>query len=311
MIKERISYLSEDGSSTIQAVRYLPEDGKIIGVIQIIHGLSEYVERFEEVALFMTERGFAVTGNDHLGHGKTLQKGQTPGYFCEKDPATVIISDVHSLKKMTKELYPDVPYIMLGHSMGSFIIRNYICQYGDGIDAAIISGAGMPGKTLIYPSKLIAKIQNKLLGPKHINKFLNYLTFDVNAKSFKPNRTNMDWLSKDEERVDRYINDPLCGFPFTINGFLGLFGFICRLYNKDNLKKIPKELPIFIISGKDDPIGGFGEGPQKLCGILKEVGLEKVDLKLCDNIRHEWYNEPEREEVTQLLYDWIIENVKA
>jgi len=311
MQKERISYLSEDGKSTIQAVRYLPENGEIIGVLQIIHGLSEYVERFEEVASFMTERGFVVTGNDHLGHGKTLQKDQTPGYFCEKDSATVVINDVHSLKKMTKELYPDVPYIMLGHSMGSFIIRNYICQYSDDIDAAIISGTGMQGKALIYSCKLIAKIQNRLLGPKHVNKFLNYMTFDVNAKGFKPARTNMDWLSKDEERVDRYINDPLCGFPFTINGFLGLFDFICRLYNTENLKRISKDLPIFIVSGKDDPVGNFGKGPQKLCGILKGLGLEKVDLKLYENVRHEWYNEPEKEEVMQSLYEWIMKTMGA
>ena len=144
MIKEEFYFDSRDGESRIHAVRYTPDDGNVKGIVQVVHGMAEYVERYENLAEFLTARGILVTGEDHLGHGKSVAEGGTYGYFCEQDPATVVVRDVHRLKKITEESYPEVPYVILGHSMGSFITRNYLCRYGKGVDGAVIVGTGMP-----------------------------------------------------------------------------------------------------------------------------------------------------------------------
>ena len=140
MIKEEFYFDSRDGESRIHAVRYTPDDGNVKGIVQVVHGMAEYVERYENLAEFLTARGILVTGEDHLGHGKSVAEGGTYGYFCEQDPATVVVRDVHRLKKITEESYPEVPYVILGHSMGSFITRNYLCRYGKGVDGAVIVG---------------------------------------------------------------------------------------------------------------------------------------------------------------------------
>ena len=153
MIKEEFYFDSRDGENRIHAVRYTPDAGNVRGIVQIVHGMAEYVERYENLAEFLTKRGILVTGEDHLGHGKSVSEGGSFGYFCEQDPATVVVRDVHRLKKITEEQYPQVPYIILGHSMGSFIARNYLCRYGSGIGGAVIVGTGMQPAGLILPQK--------------------------------------------------------------------------------------------------------------------------------------------------------------
>lgn len=153
MIKEEFYFDSRDGESCIHAVRYTPDDGNVKGIVQVVHGMAEYVERYENLAEFLTARGILVTGEDHLGHGKSVAEGGTYGYFCEQDPATVVVRDVHRLKKITEESYPEVPYVILGHSMGSFITRNYLCRYGKGVDGAVIVGTGMQSGGLTFVPK--------------------------------------------------------------------------------------------------------------------------------------------------------------
>lgn len=154
MKKEEFYFESHDNVSRIHALRYTPDDGNVKAVVQIVHGMAEYVERYEEFAQYLTDRGYAVTGENHLGHGKSVGEGGY-GYFCEQDPATVVVRDVHSLKELTKRTFPSVPYIILGHSMGSFILRNYLCRYGDGIDGAVIMGTGMQSKGLLAAARVL------------------------------------------------------------------------------------------------------------------------------------------------------------
>ena len=305
MRKEEFYFDSRDGQSKIHAVRYTPETAEIVGVVQIVHGMAEYVERYEEFAKFLTKRGFVVTGDDHLGHGKTVPQGGVYGYFCEQDPATVVVRDVHRLKKMTQKLYPDVPYIIVGHSMGSFILRNYLCRYGTGISGAVIMGTGMQPPAIIKISKSVTAIQKLLCGSKHVGKFIDKMAFGSYNKRFAPNRTAVDWLCGNEVEVDRYVADPLCGFVFTINGFRTLFELIDRIQKKENLEKVPKNLPVFMVSGADDPVGDYGKGVQRAYDSLKEAGLEHMQLKLYEKGRHELLNEVNRDVVMQDIYDWI------
>ena len=281
MIKEEFYFDSRDGENRIHAVRYTPDDGNVRGIVQIVHGMAEYVERYENLAEFLTKRGILVTGEDHLGHGKSVSEGGSFGYFCEQDPATVVVRDVHRLKKITEEQYPQVPYIILGHSMGSFIARNYLCRYGSGIGGAVIVGTGMQPAGLIFASKAMAGIQ----------------------------RTSSDWLSRNPENVDRYIEDELCGFTFTVNGFQTLFELIRRLQKQENLEKVPQNLPILMVSGAEDPVGDYGKGVHKACDSLKRAGVKNITVKLYENDRHELLNEDDAEVAMEDIWQWICKEI--
>ena len=306
MVKKEFYYDSRDAVSKLHAVRYMPDgDEEVRGVVQIIHGMAEYVERYEEFAGYLTARGFVVTGEDHMGHGKSVGENGKYGYFCEQDPATVLVRDVHRLKKATQELYPDVPYIIMGHSMGSFIARNYMYRYGKGISAAVIMGTGMQPKNLLTVSKIIAWVQKLFFGSRHVSKLINVLAFGLYNNEIKQPNTPFDWLSRDQERVERYIADPLCGFTFTVNGFATLFELIARLHLQENLERIPKELPVLFVSGAADPVGDYGKGVSRAYESLQAAGLKNMQLKMYEDARHELLNETNRKTVTQDICRWI------
>ena len=306
MVKEELYFDSRDGKTRLHAVRYAPDDpGQVRCVLQIVHGMAEYVERYEEFAEFLVERGFIVTGDDHLGHGKSVGQDGKYGYFCGQDPATVVVRDVHRLKKMTEALYPQVPYVIMGHSMGSFITRNYMYRYGTGIEAAVVMGTGMQPKGTLMAAKAVARIQGLFCGSSHVSRLIDKLAFGAYNKKISEPRTGFDWLSRDDSRVERYIADPLCGFTFTVNGFATLFELVSRLYSRENLSRIPKGLPVLMVSGDADPVGDYGRGVRKAYDSLKTAGLENVTLKMYEGGRHELLNETNRREVMQDIYDWI------
>ena len=277
MIKEEFYFDSRDGESRIHAVRYTPDDGNVKGIVQVVHGMAEYVERYENLAEFLTARGILVTGEDHLGHGKSVAEGGTYGYFCEQDP--------------------EVPYVILGHSMGSFITRNYLCRYGKGVDGAVIVGTGMQSGGLILCSKAMAGIQKLFCGSKHISRFIDKAAFGGYNKRIDAPRTSSDWLS--------YIADELCGFTFTVNGFQTLFELIRRLQKQENLEKVPQNLPILMVSGAEDPVGNYGKGVRKACDSLKKAGVKNITVKLYENDRHELLNEEDGEQAMEDIYQWI------
>lgn len=305
MRKEEFYYPSRDNHTQIHAVRWIPESEAPMCIVQIVHGMAEYVERYEEFARYLTEHNILVTGEDHLGHGKSIRTDKNPGYFCEQDPATVVVRDVHRLKKITQEKYPGIPYIILGHSMGSFMTRDYISRYGNGINAAIIVGTGLQSELLLKVSGLVANMQRIFKGDNHISYFINKCGFGSYNDRIENPRTSKDWLTRDDAVVDAYLMDELCGFTFTVNGFRTLFELIRRAQDHSNIKNIPGELPMFVISGDADPVGEYGKGVKTFVSMLEKAGKTNVEMKLYEGARHEIINELQRDSVYEDIYAWI------
>lgn len=309
MKKEEFYYASRDEKSQIHGVRYTPNKVQPWCVLQIVHGMAEHIERYEAFAKFLTDRGVVVTGASHLGHGKSVGEGQMQGYFCKVDPATVVVRDVHRLKKMTESIYPNLPYFVLGHSMGSFIVRNYISRYGTGIEGAIMLGSSVMPAGLIKGAKAAMGVIGKVLGEKHVSKFCDNLAFgSYNARIENP-KTPSDWLSTDEAEVQKYINDPMCGFKFTINGFKGLMELIDRAHNQEYIEKIPKNLPLYVIAGEEDPAGSYGQVISELPKLWAGFGITNVEAKGYKNARHEILNDTSRNEVMEDIYAWLKKEV--
>ena len=307
--KEEFTFDSRDGKTKLHAVRWVPE-GKVVCILQIVHGMAEYIERYEELAQFLGEKGILVTGDDHLGHGKSVEPGGTYGYFCEQDPATVVVRDVHRLKKMTQEDYPGIPYVILGHSMGSFILRNYLFRYGTGIEGAIICGTGSQPQILVKFCKILAALQRMFLGDKHVAKLIDSLAFGSYNNRIPDVKTSSDWLCTDDQVVESYVKDELCGFTFTVNGFRTLFELLNRLNKMENVSRMPKDLPVYFIAGEMDPVGNYGKGVRKAYEDFKKAGMERLSLKLYPEGRHELLNEKNKKQVYEELYLWIMERIR-
>ena len=309
MKKEHIYFESRDGVSKLHAIVWSDKTKNPIGILQIIHGMAEYIDRYDDFARFMVGKGFVVVGDDHLGHGDSVGENGTYGYFCKKDPATVLVRDEHRLKKLMEAKYPGVPYYILGHSMGSFIARNYLNRYGSGIQGMIVMGTGNQSKALLGASKVLVGLTGFFCGEKHVAKFINKLAFGTFNRAIEDVKTNVDWLTKDEAIVDKYIADERCGFTFTVNGFRGLFELIYRLQKPKNLVTIPKKIPVFFVSGEEDPVGDYGEGVIGAKNDLVRAGLENVSMKLYPGDRHEILNETDKDIVYQDIYEWL-ESIK-
>ena len=307
--KEDFYFDSRDGEHKIHAVKWIPDAQKPACILQVVHGMAEYIDRYDDFARFLADRGILVVGDDHLGHGRSVTPGEPYGYFCREDAPTVLVRDEHRLKKMMQEQYAGVPYIILGHSMGSFITRNYLLKYGAGIDGAIIMGTGMQPKPVLMCALALAAVQRMIFGADHVGKLIDKLAFGAYGKRIKSPKTSFDWLSRNEDNVRKYVKDPLCGFTFTVNGFQTLFTLIYNLHDREKLSKMPKNLPVFFLSGADDPVGDYGGSVELVCRSFEEIGMENVQMKLYPKDRHEILNEVDKEDVYGDIYRWILQRV--
>lgn len=307
--KEEFYFDSRDGEHKIHSIRWVPEHDKPVCVLQIIHGMTEHIDRYDGFAQYMAGKGILVVGDDHLGHGKSVRPGELYGYFCKEDAATVLVRDEHRLKKMTQEQYQGVPYIILGHSMGSFIARNYLIRYGSGIDGAVIMGTGMQSKIQLAAARALAGIQILFCGPKHVSKLIDKLAFGMFNKRIEAPKTPSDWLCSNEESVKRYRQDPMCNFTFTANGFQTLMKLIWNLHDVEKLKKMPRQLPVFFVAGEEDPVGDYGRAVKQVYESFLQLGMERVQMKLYPGDRHEILHETDRAEVYADIYRWILQSV--
>ncbi|MCL2052190.1 MAG: alpha/beta hydrolase [Lachnospiraceae bacterium] len=306
--RETIYYESRSQSQKVHAVKWIP-DGEIKAVFIIAHGMAEHIGRYEAFAEYLAHRGIVVAGCDYIGHGKSVVGQELYGYFCPRDAATVVIRDVHRLKKIMQGDYHGLPQIIMGHSFGSFVVRNYLCRYGSGVNAAILMGTGMPPKALISVLGFLANIQALLFGADKPGNLLDKLAFGSYNKRITDKASKFSWLSFNKENVEKYDADPLCGFIFTINGFQTLAEMIKRLHNQKDLANIPADLPIMMVSGLEDAVGEYGEGVKKAKRSLKKAGVKDISVRLYPWGRHEILKEEEKAEVYQEIIDWLNEKL--
>ncbi|WP_087972624.1 alpha/beta hydrolase [Oceanobacillus rekensis] len=289
----------EDGTE-VYCKKWYVDGNKPKAIIQLAHGMAEHINRYKEFANFLLKKGFFVIGNDHRGHGKTAEKSGVQGYFSDKDGFTKTTNDLYEITMNVKEFYPDTPIFLLGHSMGSFLVRNYLQEYSAEIHGVILSGTGYYSKTISIAGKSLAYF----LSPKKESNLLNQLAFSSNNKKISDQKNGYEWLTREETVVKKYRDDPLCGFIPTGRFFFDLLSGIISMQNKKRNKMIQKDLPLLIISGDADPIGDYGKGIWKTADIYQKAGLQDISIMLFTDGRHELLNETNREEVYDALYRW-------
>lgn len=304
MVFHEFTYLSADGKTPIHAVEWLPE-GSPLAVLQISHGVSEHILRYEPLARYLTDRGFAVAGHDHLGHGGSIIEGKGPLYFGPKGSWDFVVQDVEVRRQLAREKFPGIPYFLLGHSMGSFVTRTYLIRHHATVDGAILMGTGQMPPALVKGGLLLASLEARRVGEDRPSPLVDKVAFGPYNKPFAPNRTPYDWLSVSEENVDAYIAHPLCGGIPSTGLFREMLRGIACITDQKNVENMDKATPILFISGAMDPVGDLGKGVERAYESFLAAGMEDVDLKLYPELRHEILNEDCREQVFQDLYQWM------
>lgn len=295
---------SSTGKNRIHVRRCVP-DGEVRAVVQIMHGIAEHISRYDDFMAFLASNGFVAVGTDHLGHGQSIEKPEQMGFFAEKNGWDYILKDEEILRLAMKQTYPNVPFVLFGHSMGSFMARTHIIRYPGGFDAAIISGTGNQGAALVNSGLFMGNLVTALKGAHHYSKFLNKLAFGSYNKIYENPRTEYDWLTRDTEVVDKYIADPLCGFIPSCSLFRDMMTGVKFITNVNNLKSMKKDMPVYFMSGDKDPVGECGKGVKLAYENFKKAGMKDVYIKLYKDGRHEMLNEINKAEVYADILAWI------
>ena len=274
-------------------------------LVILVHGMAEHIARYDGIARYLNARGTAVFGASHLGHGLTAGKGEL-GYFARRGGAGYLLRDIDTVRRYAMSLYPDTPCFILGHSMGSFLTRYYLCtDMARGLSGAVISGTADQPPAVLAAASLVAGTQ-KLFGmAKKPGKLLNTLSFAAYNKPFDPPMDGFAWLSRNEENVRKYVADPLCGFCFTVSAFSDLFGILKFIGKEKNIKKMDPSLPVLFVAGDKDPVGENGAGVRRVYDRFAGCGMKNISMKLYENDRHEVLNELDRETVYADIYRFI------
>ncbi len=298
---EESTILSTTGDKLVKLI-WRP-DGTPKGVVQLTHGMAEHIMRYDSLAQALNSAGFAVVGHNHLGHGKTAE---IQGYFAKKGGWDALLADMHKVRMDTEKEFPGLPYFLLGHSMGSFLVRCYLFEHSQGLKGAVLSGTGAFSASEAGMGLLLSRVLILLGRGKHPSKLVDTLAFSANNKPFLPAQTPFDWLSRDKEQVKVYVDDPMCGFLFTAKGYHDLFTGLDRLTKAESLKAMNKDLSVLFLAGSRDSVGKNGAGMQLVADAFRDAGMKDITVKLYPEARHEVFNEVNRREVYDDLVKWLL-----
>ncbi len=296
-------YYPSCGKGMIHGLRWEPE-GKPCAVLQIVHGIAEHAGRYDEFAVFMAQQGFLVVAQDHMGHGGSIGSESVLGYF---DGGWLkAVADTHRLMSYTKMEQPDIPYFMLGHAMGSYLVRTLLIKYPKAeLDGVILSGTGWLHRGVLNTGIATASVLCRTEGETSTSKMLNGMLFGNYNRKVEHKRTDFDWLTRDNQMVDAYLADPLCGFSATVGLIRDMLLAMRFNQEPENLRRMRKDLPLLLVSGNDDPVGGYGEGVKKTKQALLKAGMRSVDMRLFPLCRHEILNEINSDEIYHYLLGWL------
>lgn len=298
---EKNTFRSATGGCDIVTFSMEPA-GEVKAAVQLMHGMAEHASRYERFADFLNGKGIALYAMDMASHGESRRDDGVKGYFGDEGGWDALIADMKTLHDMTRPIHPDVPFVLMGHSMGSFLARSYAARHPEDHSAYIFSGTA--GRNPAVPvAKMLAVQEIRKQGGEHCSERLNGLSFGSYNKAFRPNRTEFDWLSRDNAQVDKYVADDDCGFCFTAGGFSALFDGLKEIQSADWAAKVPNR-PILMISGDSDPVGGSGKGVRQVAKSLTDTGHD-VELHLYEGARHEVLNELCADQVMDDIYAFI------
>lgn len=293
---------ARDGCS-IHALEWAPE-GPPRGIVHLVHGISERIGRYDETARFLVEHGFLVCGEDHLGHGRTVTDGSY-GFFAPENGWTLAARDVRALRKLEGARHPNLPYFLLGHSMGSFLTRTYLILWPGTVSGAVLMGTGQEPAPLVALGKRISALECRRLGPRGVSPLVHTLSLGAYNRRFRPSRTPSDWLSRDPAEVDAFLADPLCQSRPTVSLFRDMMGGLQLIARRDQLARMDPSVPVCFLSGQEDPVGGMGRGVEQVVRMFQDAGCRDLSLHLYPGARHELFHEQNRREVWADLLDWL------
>jgi len=278
-------------------------------VVQIVHGMAEHSARYKRFAKQLVAQGFSVVANDHRGHGRTVTEQDEFGHYSDQNGWQLVTSDLKQINDWVKDSYPTTPVFIMGHSMGSFITRQFLINHGSSVKGCILSGSVWEPPLIYKAGEKVAWIESKRVGSKETSALMNFLSFGSFNNAFKPTRTDFDWLSRDPEEVDKYVADAFCGFDCTTQLWMDLLGGLASISSLKAMRNIPNKLPVLLISGAKDPVGKNGKGVKALEDKLIAAGSNNIECSLYPGARHELLNEINRDAVSDRLISWLNQNL--
>lgn len=305
--KERGSFSGSNGVDTVSYLTYTPE-GEPKAIVQIAHGMAEHFGRYHAFAEYLVREGFVVCGNDHLGHGETAPGPEDFGYFGEKNGWINMMDDLHLLTLKMKQRYGDLPYFLIGHSMGSLLARAYLTYYGKELSGTVLIGTSGDNPAAKAALPLINLISS-MKGDRHRSELIYYLAFGNYNKRYEKGSRKLAWMSQDNEVLDAFRADPKCNFILTVAGFRDLMKVLLYVSRKNWAAEVPQKLPVILLSGDMDPVGGFGEGTRQVFKQLQMAKIEDLSLKLYPGLRHEILNEPGNEQIYKDILEWLQKHI--
>lgn len=304
MARTEFTFPSADGKTAIHAAAWTPA-GTPLAILQLSHGVAEYILRYDSFARYLSDQGFAVVGHDHLGHGDSVAVGAPRLYFGPRGSWDWVVQDLYTCRSLIGKRFPGLPCFLLGHSMGSFLARTYLIRY-PGISAgAILMGTGQMSSGLIASGRAAAALEVRRIGADRPSPRLEHLIFGAYNKHFAPNRTPCDWLSVSRENIEAYLQDPLCGGTPTAGLFQEMLDGLQFISKPENLRKMNLNTPILFTSGAKDPVGEDGRGLRRAFRSFQRAGVRRVSMHLYPNLRHEILYEDCRQVVYEDLCQWM------
>lgn len=304
---QAFTYPSCDQVHNIYAQLWTPQ-AQPRGVVQIVHGITEHMGRYHHVAQFLAQHGFLVCGEDHLGHGQTASD-DTLGYFGAKNGWWLVVEDIHRLRQKMGEAHPGLPYVMLGHSMGSFLTRTYLIRHPGTLNGAVLSGTGQQPAPALALGQWTAALLCRAAGPQHVSPLIYHLTLGAYNRHFRNDPVSGSWLSRDPELVKADRSDPLGAFQPSVSMFRDMLAGLRYIAKPAHLAKMDRDTPIYFFSGDQDPVGEEGRGVRRAAELFLQAGCRDVTVRLYPGGRHEMLNEINRQQVMEDLLAWLEDKV--